>query len=276
MRALAKLERAPGLTLTDVAKPEVGHNEVLIKIKKTAICGTDLPHLEMGRVGAKDDSGPDAGRPRICRRGGGHGHRGARFRHRRPRLRRGPHHLRPLPQLPRRTPASVPQHGRRRRQPRRRLRRISLHSRLQRLQDPGRDQRRDGLHPRSLRQRHAYGLELRPGGRGCADHRRRADRHHGGRDLPPCRRAARRDHRRERLPPRPSAQDGRQSRRQRFQGQAEGRDERARHGRRFRRGPRNVRRADRLLADARAHESRRQDRPARHPARQHRRSTGTR
>ena len=41
MRALAKLERAPGLTLTDVKKPEVGHNDVLIKIKKTAICGTD-------------------------------------------------------------------------------------------------------------------------------------------------------------------------------------------------------------------------------------------
>ena len=41
MKAIAKLERAPGLTLTDVARPEVGHNDVLIKIKKTAICGTD-------------------------------------------------------------------------------------------------------------------------------------------------------------------------------------------------------------------------------------------
>lgn len=42
MKALAKLERAPGLTLTDVKKPEVGHNDVLIKINKTAICGTDI------------------------------------------------------------------------------------------------------------------------------------------------------------------------------------------------------------------------------------------
>jgi threonine 3-dehydrogenase len=42
MRALAKLERGPGLQLTDVAEPEVGHNDVLIKIKKTAICGTDV------------------------------------------------------------------------------------------------------------------------------------------------------------------------------------------------------------------------------------------
>lgn len=42
MRALAKLQRGPGLTMTDVPKPEVGHNDVLIRIRKTAICGTDI------------------------------------------------------------------------------------------------------------------------------------------------------------------------------------------------------------------------------------------
>jgi len=42
MKALAKLERAPGLTLTRVRKPEVGHNDVMIRIRKTAICGTDV------------------------------------------------------------------------------------------------------------------------------------------------------------------------------------------------------------------------------------------
>lgn len=42
MKALAKLERGPGLTLTRVKRPEVGHNDVLIKIRRTAICGTDL------------------------------------------------------------------------------------------------------------------------------------------------------------------------------------------------------------------------------------------
>ena len=42
MKALAKLERAPGLALTDVKKPEVGHNDVMIRIRKTAICGTDI------------------------------------------------------------------------------------------------------------------------------------------------------------------------------------------------------------------------------------------
>jgi len=42
MRALVKLTPAPGLTLTDVRDPEVGHNDVMIRIKKTAICGTDI------------------------------------------------------------------------------------------------------------------------------------------------------------------------------------------------------------------------------------------
>ena len=32
----------PGLTLTRVKKPEVGHNDVMIRIRKTAICGTDI------------------------------------------------------------------------------------------------------------------------------------------------------------------------------------------------------------------------------------------
>ncbi len=42
MRALAKLEPGPGLTLTRVARPTVGHNDVMIRIRKTAICGTDI------------------------------------------------------------------------------------------------------------------------------------------------------------------------------------------------------------------------------------------
>lgn len=42
MKALAKLSRDKGLTLTDMPMPEVGHNDLLIKINKTAICGTDM------------------------------------------------------------------------------------------------------------------------------------------------------------------------------------------------------------------------------------------
>src|SRR5512141_2132956 len=42
MKALAKTERGPGLKLIRTAKPEVGRNDVLIKIEKTALCGTDI------------------------------------------------------------------------------------------------------------------------------------------------------------------------------------------------------------------------------------------
>ncbi len=42
MKALVKLERKPGLWLRDVPEPEVGLNDVLIRILKTSICGTDL------------------------------------------------------------------------------------------------------------------------------------------------------------------------------------------------------------------------------------------
>jgi threonine 3-dehydrogenase len=42
MKALAKLQAAPGLNMTDVPMPVVGHNDLLIKITKTAICGTDI------------------------------------------------------------------------------------------------------------------------------------------------------------------------------------------------------------------------------------------
>ena len=42
MRALVKSRPEPGLELLDVPVPEVGPMDVLIRISKTAICGTDL------------------------------------------------------------------------------------------------------------------------------------------------------------------------------------------------------------------------------------------
>lgn len=42
MTVLAKNHRQPGLWLDKAAIPTIGPNDVLIKIKKTAICGTDL------------------------------------------------------------------------------------------------------------------------------------------------------------------------------------------------------------------------------------------
>ena len=42
MKALVKRESETGLWLEDVAEPEVGINDVLVKINRTAICGTDM------------------------------------------------------------------------------------------------------------------------------------------------------------------------------------------------------------------------------------------
>ena len=45
MLALAKTQAGPGLELTEVPRPEIGINDVLIRVRKTGICGTDL-HIE--------------------------------------------------------------------------------------------------------------------------------------------------------------------------------------------------------------------------------------
>lgn len=42
MKALVKKHRSPGIWLEDVPKPEVGKNDVLIKIQRTSVCGTDV------------------------------------------------------------------------------------------------------------------------------------------------------------------------------------------------------------------------------------------
>jgi len=42
MKALIKSKREVGIWMDDVPMPEMGHNDLLIKIRKTAICGTDI------------------------------------------------------------------------------------------------------------------------------------------------------------------------------------------------------------------------------------------
>ena len=42
MKTLAKLKAEPGIWMHETDIPVCGHNDVLIKIKKTAICGTDM------------------------------------------------------------------------------------------------------------------------------------------------------------------------------------------------------------------------------------------
>jgi threonine 3-dehydrogenase len=42
MKALVKAEAAPGLAMRDVPRPEIGPTDVLIKVRKAAVCGTDI------------------------------------------------------------------------------------------------------------------------------------------------------------------------------------------------------------------------------------------
>ncbi len=42
MRALVKAEREPGLWMREVPVPGLGSNDVLVRVRKTGICGTDL------------------------------------------------------------------------------------------------------------------------------------------------------------------------------------------------------------------------------------------
>jgi threonine 3-dehydrogenase len=42
MKALVKSRREPGLWLEELPVPEIGPNDVLVRVKKTGICGTDL------------------------------------------------------------------------------------------------------------------------------------------------------------------------------------------------------------------------------------------
>jgi len=42
MKSLVKAKAQPGLWMQDSAKPEMGINDVLIKVRRTAICGTDM------------------------------------------------------------------------------------------------------------------------------------------------------------------------------------------------------------------------------------------
>jgi threonine 3-dehydrogenase len=42
MRALVKARREPGIWMQELPVPEIGHNDALIRVRKAAICGTDI------------------------------------------------------------------------------------------------------------------------------------------------------------------------------------------------------------------------------------------
>ena len=53
MKALVKREAVKGIWMEDVPEPEIGMNDVLIRILRTAICGTDLHIYEWNEWAAK-------------------------------------------------------------------------------------------------------------------------------------------------------------------------------------------------------------------------------
>ena len=55
MLALVKKLAEPGLWLEDVPEPEHGLNDVLIRVRRTGICGTDL-HIQTGTPGRRGRS----------------------------------------------------------------------------------------------------------------------------------------------------------------------------------------------------------------------------
>ncbi len=58
MKALVKAKAEPGIWFEDIRKPKVGHNDVLIKIRRTAICGTDIHIYQWDDWAAKTISVP--------------------------------------------------------------------------------------------------------------------------------------------------------------------------------------------------------------------------
>ena len=86
--------------------PEVGPNDVLIKIDKTAICGTDIHIYNWDEWAQKTIPVPMVVGHEYVGEIVEIGAEVTRLQDRRARLRRRPHHLRPLPQLPRRPRAT--------------------------------------------------------------------------------------------------------------------------------------------------------------------------
>ena len=63
MRALVKKKAEVGLWLEDVPVPTIGINDVLIKVLRTGICGTDLHIYKWDAWAQQDHPGADGGRP---------------------------------------------------------------------------------------------------------------------------------------------------------------------------------------------------------------------
>ena len=190
--------------------PAIGRGDVLIKVLRTGICGTDLHIYSWDAWAQANVPGPARHRPRVRRAGSsssastcddlaigdlvsGEGHlvcgrcrncmAGRRVQCARTKG------------IGVNYPGAFAEY-------------IALPA-IERLAPPGRHRPRRRGDLRPVRQRRAHRAQLPGPRRGRAHHRRRPDRDHGGDRRPPRRRPLRRHHRRLRVPPRAGPLGGR-------------------------------------------------------------------
>ena len=126
MKALVKRKAEPGLWLEEVPVPEVGDDDVLIRIKKTSICGTDVHIYNWDAWSQKTIPVPMVIGHEFVGVVERVGERVKGFAPGRSRHGRRPHRLRSLPQLSGRAASSLPEYPGRRRQSSGRVRGISF------------------------------------------------------------------------------------------------------------------------------------------------------
>ena len=63
MKALVKSKSEPGLWLEDVPVPKIGINDVLIRVDRTGICGTDVHIYKWDEWAQQDHPRADGDRP---------------------------------------------------------------------------------------------------------------------------------------------------------------------------------------------------------------------
>ena len=92
MRALVKAERAEGLVMRDEPVPKIGPDDILIKVAKTGICGTDLHIWKWDEWAQKTIPVPMVVGHEFCRHGRRDRQPCAHREGRRPGVGRGPSH----------------------------------------------------------------------------------------------------------------------------------------------------------------------------------------
>ena len=69
MKALVKENAGPGFALKDVPEPKIRDDEVLIRVRRAGVCGTDVHIYEWDDWAQRPREAADRRRPRVRRRG---------------------------------------------------------------------------------------------------------------------------------------------------------------------------------------------------------------